>query len=71
VAQFVLDHAGQRVDAAPHVLRIARHIDPLHAREVQHRRLRHASAVDNSAPAACGIVMLMSLAGTTLPSSNE
>lgn len=30
VAEFVLDHAHQGVDPPAHVLRIPRHVDPLH-----------------------------------------
>jgi len=51
VPQFMLDHAGQTVDATPHVLGIAGHEDPLHGREAQHCRLRHARAVDSNSPA--------------------
>jgi hypothetical protein len=54
MAEFMLDHAHQGVDAAAHVLRIPRHEDPLHRRETQHARLRQPNAVVSSALARSG-----------------
>ena len=54
VAQFVLDHARQRVDPPPHVLWVASHVDPPHGRETQHGRRRQARAVASRAPAKSG-----------------
>lgn len=58
MAKFVLDHAHQRIDPPPHILRIARHENPPHPRKAQHRRPRsdprHASTVDNNAAAKSG-----------------
>jgi hypothetical protein len=55
VPQFMLNHAGERVDPPPHVLRPAGHVDPPHRREVQHRPprrpRRHANAVARTAAA--------------------
>jgi hypothetical protein len=54
MAQLVLDHARQRVDAPPHVLRIARHIDPSNGAEAQHARPRQVMAAASSARASSG-----------------
>lgn len=54
MAQLVLDHARQRVDATPHVLRVPRHIDPSNRAEAQHARPRQVRAADSSARASSG-----------------
>ena len=49
--QVVLHHARQQVDTSTHILVLARQENAANRCEVQHRRRRHASAVDRRRPA--------------------
>jgi hypothetical protein len=44
----MLDHARKRIDPAPHILSIPRHVDTFHRREAEHYRPRHRRTTPSS-----------------------
>jgi hypothetical protein len=48
VPQLMLDHARKRIDPAPHIPSIPRHIDTFHRRDAEHYRPRHRRTTPNS-----------------------